>query len=88
MLEDIKHTIKQSAVYGLSRISSKAVSFILLPIITYRLSVAEFGIYVRIDALWQILLGVILFGIENGVIYRYLEIKEGYRRKRFHIARF
>lgn len=59
------------------------VGFILLPLITKKLSVSEFGVYVRIDALWQILLSLILFGIENGVIFWYLGIENEKQRKRF-----
>lgn len=83
MLEDIKNTIKQSAVYGLSRISTKLIAFILLPLLTLNLSVAEYGVYVLTESLWQILWAIFLFGFESGVVRWYLEIKEESKKKRF-----
>jgi O-antigen/teichoic acid export membrane protein len=69
LLKDIKNTISQSAVYGLSRISTKLVAFILLPLLT--------------ESLWQILWAVFLFGFESGIVRWYLEIKDKLRQKRF-----
>jgi O-antigen/teichoic acid export membrane protein len=83
LLQDIKNTVKQSAIYGLSRISTKLVAFILLPIITLNLNVSEYGIYVLTESLWQILWAVFLFGLESGIVRWYLEIKELNTRKKF-----
>ncbi|HWA07259.1 MAG TPA: hypothetical protein VG961_11975, partial [Ignavibacteria bacterium] len=83
MLEDIKNTIKQSAVYGLSRISTKLIAFILLPLLTLNLSVAEYGVYVLTESFWQILWAIFLFGFESGVVRWYFEIKDGLKKKRF-----
>lgn len=81
MLHDIKNIFKQSAIYGLSRISAKIISVILLPVITLYLSTDEFGIYVRIDSLWQILWAIYLFGLENGVI-RWLHLFQDINEKK------
>lgn len=83
MLKDIKNTIKQSAVYGLSRISTKLIAFILLPLLTLNLSVPEYGVYVLTESFWQILWAIFLFGFESGVVRWYLEIKDGLKKKRF-----
>lgn len=83
MLKDIKNTISQSAVYGLSRISTKLVAFILLPLLTLNFSVAEYGIFVLTESLWQILWSVFLFGFESGIVRWYLEIKDKQQQKRF-----
>ncbi len=83
MLKDIKNTVKQSAIYGLSRISSKLIGFILLPIITLNFTVAQYGVYVLTDSLYQILWAVFLFGLESGIVRWYLEIKDDERRKGF-----
>lgn len=83
MLKDIKKILKQSAIYGLSRLSIKLVSFILLPIYTLKLSLFEYGIYIRIDSLWQILWALYLFGIETAVIKWYSSQKEEKEKKSF-----
>ncbi len=83
MLKDIKNTVKQSAVYGLSRISTKLIAFILLPLLTLNFSVPEYGVYVLTESLWQILWAVFLFGFESGVVRWYLEISDEFKRKRF-----
>lgn len=83
MLSDIKNTIRQSAVYGLSRISSKLVAFILLPLLTLNFSVSEYGVFVLTESLWQIIWAVFLFGFESGIVRWYLEIQDSATRKRF-----
>lgn len=83
MLKDIKNTISQSAVYGLSRISTKLIAFILLPLLTLNFSVQEYGVYVLTESLWQILWAIFLFGFESGVVRWYLEITDDIKRKRF-----
>jgi O-antigen/teichoic acid export membrane protein len=83
LLQDIKNTIKQSAIYGLSRVSTKIVAFILLPFITLNLSVSEYGIYVLTESLWQILWSVFLFGLESGLVRWFLSINDEIRKKKF-----
>ncbi len=83
MLKDLKNTIRQSAIYGLSRIATKFVSFILLPIYSINFSIAEYGIISRIETLWQILFAIFLFGLESGVIKWYSKIKKEDEKKRF-----
>lgn len=76
MLKDIKNTVKQSAVYGLSRVSTKLISFILLPLYSLNFSVAEYGVLVRIETLWQILWAFFLFGLEPGIIRWYTQFSD------------
>lgn len=83
MLIDIKNTVKQSAVYGLSRISTKLIAFILLPLLTLNFSVSDYGVYVLTESLWQILWAVFLFGFESGVVRWYLEITDKDKKKKF-----
>jgi O-antigen/teichoic acid export membrane protein len=83
LLKDIKNTLKQSAIYGLSRISSKLIGFILLPIITLNFSVAQYGVYVLTDSLYQILWAVFLFGLESGIVRWYLNTEDPGKRKKF-----
>lgn len=83
MLKDIKNTVKQSAIYGLSKVATKLVSFILLPIYSLNFSVAEYGVISRIETLWQILWAVFLFGLESGVINWYSKIENPEEKKKF-----
>lgn len=83
MLKDIKYTLKQSAVYGVSRISTKAVAFILLPLYSLNFSLAEYGVIVRIETLWQILWVIFLFGLEPGIISWYTQYQEEKKKKIF-----
>lgn len=86
MLQDIKNTIKQSAIYGLSRVSTKLIAFILLPIYASNFSISEYGIIVRIETLWQILWSIFLFGLESGVVRWYSMMDSDTQRKRFYFT--
>lgn len=83
MLRDIKNTVKQSAVYGLSRIAAKLVSFVLLPVYSLNFTVAEYGVLSRIETFWQILFALFLFGIESGVVRWYSKIASDEQKKKF-----
>jgi O-antigen/teichoic acid export membrane protein len=83
LLQDIKHTLKQSAIYGFSRISTKLLGLILLPIITLNLTVSEFGIYVLAESLWQVFWAIFTFGLESGIVRWYLEVAEPKKKKVF-----
>lgn len=71
MLQDIKNTIKQSAIYGLSRISLKFVSFIITPVISIYFTVSEYGVLDRFERFWQIIFAVSLFGMETALLRWY-----------------
>jgi O-antigen/teichoic acid export membrane protein len=83
LLKDIKNTVKQSAVYGLSRVAAKLVSFVLLPVYSLNFSVAEYGVISRIETFWQILFALCLFGIESGVVRWYSKIEGNEQKKKF-----
>lgn len=78
MLQDIKNTVKQSAIYGLSRISLKFVSFILTPVISIYFTVSEYGVLDRFERFWQIIFAISLFGMETALLrwYTLTENKE------------
>ncbi len=68
MLQDIKNTLRHSAVYGISRIATKALAFVFVPLYTtvYNLdSIANINL---LETFWQILLTVCLFGFETSII--------------------
>lgn len=90
MLKDIKNTIKQSAIYGLSRISLKFVSFILTPVISIYFSVSEYGVLDRFERFWQIIFAFALFGVETALLrwYTLTENKENKKSLIFTILFF
>ena len=83
MIQDIKNTLKQSAIYGLSRISVKLVAFIITPIISTYFTVSEYGILDRFERFWQIIFAISLFGIETALLRWYTLITDEYRKKAF-----
>lgn len=83
MLQDIKNTIRQSAIYGLSRISTKLIGLILLPVYSLHFSIAEYGVIGRIETLWQVLWSVYLFGLESGIVKWYTQLEEEDSKKKF-----
>ncbi|MCX7878508.1 MAG: oligosaccharide flippase family protein [Ignavibacteria bacterium] len=88
MLKDIKHTLRQSAVYGLSRLSTKLAGFILLPFISLKLDISSYGYLVLTESLWQIFWAIFLFGLESGIVRWYTLIEDYEKRKKFLFSVF
>lgn len=68
MLADIKNTIKQSAVYGISRIAAKSISFILLPLYTAIFTSQSIANINLLESLWQYLFTICLLAFETSII--------------------
>ena len=81
MLADLKHTLKHSGAYGLSRVASKALSFVFIPLYTGIYGVAGYGDISLVETFWQILLTVCLFGFEITIITHCSPEKEENRKK-------
>lgn len=81
MLQDIKNTIKQSAIYGLSRISLKFVSFVITPVISIYFTVGEYGILDRFERVWQIIFAISLFGMETALLRWYTLTNDNENKK-------
>lgn len=81
MLKDVKNTIKQSAVYGLSRISIKLVAFVLFPLYSIYFSVEQYGIIVRGEIFWQLLQSFMLYATETAIIRWYLLLEDPEKKK-------
>ena len=62
MLENFKHFLKHSLVYGVSNVAAKASGIILLPIYTKYFSVDEFGRLGLILAIITIMIQVVVLG--------------------------
>jgi O-antigen/teichoic acid export membrane protein len=81
LLQDIKNTIKQSAVYGLSRISFKFIGFILFPLYSLYFTPKEYGIIVRGEIFWPALQTTILYALETA-IFRWYVLQENMQKKK------
>lgn len=81
MLKDVKNTIKQSAVYGLSRISIKLVAFVLFPLYSIYFSVEQYGIIVRGEIFWQLLQSFMLYATETATIRWYSLLEDSEKKK-------
>lgn len=68
MLKDLKHTINQSAVYGLSRVAAKLVSFILIPLYTAKFTSDAIANINLLESFWQYLFTICMFGFETAII--------------------
>lgn len=68
MLKDIKNTLSQSAVYGLSRVATKLVSFILIPLYTSVYASDAIANINLLESLWQYLFTVCMFGFEVAIV--------------------
>lgn len=82
MLGDIKNTIKQSAVYGLSRIALRGVSLILIPVYTSKFTADSIANINLMESFWQYLFTICLFGVETAIInFCTSETNESIRKK-------
>ncbi|HAY33986.1 MAG TPA: oligosaccharide flippase family protein [Ignavibacteria bacterium] len=68
MLKDIKNTISQSAVYGLSRVATKLISFILIPLYTAKFSSDAIADLNLLESFWQYLFTICMFAFETAII--------------------
>ncbi|MBK9331568.1 MAG: oligosaccharide flippase family protein [Ignavibacteria bacterium] len=68
MLKDIKNTISQSAVYGLSRVATKLISFILIPLYTAKFSSDAIANLNLLESFWQYLFTICMFAFETAII--------------------
>jgi len=68
LLKDIKNTLRQSAVYGLSRIAAKFVSFILIPLYTAKFLPDAIANINLLESFWQYLFTICMFAFETAII--------------------
>ena len=81
MLKDLKNTIRQSAVYGLTRVAAKSVSFILIPLYTAKFTADGIANINLLEALWQYLFIICMFAFETAIIFFCASEKNISRRK-------
>jgi O-antigen/teichoic acid export membrane protein len=68
LLADIKNTVKQSTIYGISRIGAKFTSFILIPLYTSIFTAETIANINLLETLWQYLFTICLFAFETSII--------------------
>jgi O-antigen/teichoic acid export membrane protein len=68
LLQDIKNTIKHSAIYGISRFASKSLSFILIPLYTSIFSTEKIADINLLESFWQYLFTICLFSFETAIV--------------------
>jgi O-antigen/teichoic acid export membrane protein len=81
LLQDIKNTIKQSAIYGLSRISFKFIGFILFPLYSLYFTPKEYGIIVRGEIFWPALQTIMLYALETAIFRWYSLLDDIHKKK-------
>ena len=81
MLKDLKYTIKHSGIYGLSRVASKALSFVFIPLYTSVYTADGIANINLIETFWQYLLTICLFGFEATIITHCANLNEDERKK-------
>lgn len=87
MIKDLRNTLKQTFIYGLSNIAIKAAGLILLPFYTGSLSVSEYGELAILEIFAQFFVGVISLQIPSAVLRFGSEIKSpGELRKIYSTA--
>ncbi len=68
MLENFKHTLKQTAIYSIGNVSTKIIGFILLPVYTAYLTTSQYGILAILEISGQILIGIFSFNLSTGMM--------------------
>ncbi len=68
MLADLKYTLKHSAIYGLSRIGTKLISFILIPLYTSVFVSDTIANINLLESFWQYLFTICMFAFETAII--------------------
>lgn len=81
MFQSIKRLTTHSAVYGISTILGRAVSFLLLPLFTHVLTKAEYGVVTLVLAYLGILTLITTYGVDSAFL-RYYILAESETNKR------
>jgi O-antigen/teichoic acid export membrane protein len=80
MIENVKHTLKHTMIYGLGYAGTKIAGIILLPLYTKHIEVTDYGIFALLETTIAILSQVLILGQPNALLR--LDNLEAYREKR------
>ncbi len=73
MLSDLKRLFKHTSVYSLGNVALRAGAFILLPLYTHYLSVAEYGILELLSSTSNIISSFVSMGLAHATLRFYFE---------------
>jgi O-antigen/teichoic acid export membrane protein len=68
MLEKLKDTFKQTAIYSIGNLSTKLIGFLLLPIYTSKLTTGDYGILAYMEATSLLIIAVLNLGLPTGIL--------------------
>lgn len=68
MFDQVKKATYATVVYSIGNLSAKLTGFVLLPLYTTHLSLAEFGTFVLIEPIWQLLSAFLSFSIPTALL--------------------
>lgn len=80
-----KRLIKNTAIFAIGNLGSKVLSFTLVPVYTFYLSVSQYGYYDIISSTISLLMPLLSFQISDG-IYRHLIESKTEKKKSFYIS--
>ncbi len=69
MIERLKHLVRHSAVYSINSITEKAIGVIILPLLTFYFTKAQFGDWDIFDNTINIMADVLIFGFATVIIF-------------------
>lgn len=84
MLEQLKRTVKHTAIFALGSIGAKLVGFVLLPIYTKEISVADYGVlglFEMIDLMGEHVLSLSL----QTALFRWYSLSDDTQRRRSYV---
>jgi len=81
LFNNLKNTVKHSAIYSLGNLSAKLVGFILLPVYFHYLSIEEYGKLALLEVSGQILIEVLLISIPTAMMRWYSFSKNEIEKK-------
>lgn len=73
MIEELKNLFKHSFIYSIGNISNKVIAFALIPLYTYYLTPAQYGILSLIELAGYIVSMFLGFGISQSILRFYYE---------------
>jgi len=81
LFEKFKETGKHGIIFGIGGVLQKTIAFILLPVYTTRLAVAEYGSLGLLITTGSILSTIFILGINYGLFRSYFDYKDEENRK-------
>ena len=68
MLDKLRHTVRQTAIYGLGKLGTKLIGLILLPLYTDYLTTSQYGMLSLLEVTSQVMIGILGFRLSNAMM--------------------